>query len=232
MNSDLKKYWEQRTHELRQSMPEIRNRDYNIDEIEEGENIISKINHYLNQYDEVRQFCKRTKIKPFYYLVFLMFSFCFILIGYFDKYLTLILATIYPLFMTFRSLKYYDDQDEENRIEVIHWLKYWIFYSVFINIESLFGNFFKRFYFIFKIIILLNCFKINSKLTIYIYDFCENIYLKYESFIKGFFKNVYEHLTETKNELEEKRKKMKGENDNDISKLGANLGVELIKKLY
>ena len=228
MSSDLKKYWEKRTHEFRQSMPEIRSKDFMIDEQEEGENIISKINRYLNKYDEIRQFCRRTKIKPFYYLVFLIFSLCFILIGYFDKYLTLILATIYPLFMTFKSLKYYDVEDEENRIEVIHWLKYWIFYSVFINIESLFGNFFKRFYFIFKIIILLNCFPINSKLTIYIYQTCENIYLKYESFIKSFFQNVYDHLTETKNELEEKRKKIKDEHKDEI----ANLGVEIIKKLY
>ena len=226
MSSDLKKYWEKKTHELRQSMPEIRT--ISIDEEEEGESYISKINRYLNQYDEIKQFCRRTKIKPFYYLVFLIFSLCFILIGYFDKYLTLILATIYPLFMTFKSLKYYDVEDEENRIEVIHWLKYWIFYSVFINIESLFGNFFKRIYFIFKIIILLNCFPINSKLTLYIYQICENIYLKYESFIKSFFQNVYDHLTETKNELEEKRKKIKDENKNEI----AQLGVEIIKKLY
>ena len=228
MSSDLKKYWEKKTYELRQSMPEIRNKEYTIDEEEEGESYINKINRYLNQYDEIKQFCRRTKIKPFYYLVFLIFSLCFILIGYFDKYLTLILATIYPLFMTFKSLKYYDVEDEENRIEVIHWLKYWIFYSVFINIESLFGNFFKRFYFIFKIIILLNCFPINSKLTIYIYQTCENIYLKYESFIKSFFQNVYDHLTETKNELEEKRKKIKDENKDGI----AQLGVEIIKKLY
>ena len=226
MSSNLKKYWEKKTHELRQSMPEIRT--ISIDEEEEGESYISKINRYLNQYDEIKQFCRRTKIKPFYYLVFLIFSLCFILIGYFDKYLTLILATIYPLFMTFKSLKYYDDEDEENRIEVIHWLKYWIFYSVFINIESLFGNFFKRIYFIFKIIILLNCFPINSKLTMYIYQACENIYLKYESFIKSFFQNVYDHLTETKNELEEKRKKIKDENKDGI----AQLGVEIIKKLY
>jgi hypothetical protein len=228
MSSDLKKYWEKKTYELRQSMPEIRNKEYTIDEEEEGESYISKINRYLNQYDEIKQFCRRTKIKPFYYLVFLMFSLCFILIGYFDKYLTLILATIYPLFMTFKSLKYYDVEDEENRTEVIHWLKYWIFYSVFINIESLFGNFFKRFYFIFKIIILLNCFPINSKLTTYIYQTCENIYLKYESFIKSFFKNVYDHLTETQNEIKAKGKKIKAENQNEI----ANLGVEIIKKLY
>ena len=228
MTSDLKKYWEKRTYAGRQSMPEIRSKDFNIDEIEEGENIITKINRYLNQYDEIKQFCRRTKIKPFYYLVFLICSLCFILIGYFDKYLTLILATIYPLFMTFKSLKYYDVEDEENRIEVIHWLRYWIFYSVFINIESLFGNFFKRFYFIFKIIILLNCFPINSKLTTIIYQACENIYLKYESFIKSFFQNVYDHLTETKNEIDEKRKKIQAENQNEI----ANLGVEIIKKLY
>ena len=107
-------------------------------------------------------------------------------------------------------------------------MKYWIFYSVFINIESLFGNFFKRIYFIFKIIILLNCFPINSKFTIIIYQACENIYLKYESFIKSFFQNVYDHLTETKNEIDEKRKKIQAENQNEI----ANLGVEIIKKLY
>ena len=31
MTSDLKKYWEKKTYELRQSMPEIRNKEYTID---------------------------------------------------------------------------------------------------------------------------------------------------------------------------------------------------------
>ena len=242
MSSKLKKYWE-KTETLRQSMPEIINPEFikEFQDFEEGETYYSKINKILNSYKEINYICKKTKIKPFYYLILLIVSLCFIVVGYFGKHLTIILATLYPLFMTFKSLNNYDDEDEQNRIKVIHWLKYWVFYCVFLNFEGLFGNLFQRFYFIFKIVILLHCFPINSKLTEWIYNNCLGIVKKYGTIIEDFFKNVYEHLTESKKELEEKRKKKRKKNDDDdedenlgnmLKEKGGKAAMDLLKNLY
>ena len=207
--SKIKEYWE-KSKRVRQSMPKIIppiSREFL--ELEEGETYIDKINKKCLEYQEVKYVCKKTHIKPFYYLIFVMFALSFILIGYFDKYLTLILATIYPLFMTFKALQYYNENDKANKTEIIHWLKYWIFYCVFLNFESLFGYLFRRVYFFFKIIFLINCFPINSRLTIWIYNSCKEIVVKYEKIIVDNFKNVYQHLTQSKKELE-KQKFIKG----------------------
>ena len=68
---------------------------------------------------------------------------CFILIGYFSTKLTIIIATFYPLFMTFKLLKDVEDINDEKRKEIIHWLKYWIFFCVFLIFECFFGVFLK-----------------------------------------------------------------------------------------
>ena len=211
----MKKYWE-KSKEFRQSMPDIipdMSKDFL--EIKEGDSYIDKINKKFLQYQEVKYVYKKTKIKPFYYLIFIIIALSFILIGYFDKYLTLILATIYPLFMTFKALQYSEEKDIQSKIEVIHWLKYWIFFCVFLNFESLFGYLFRRVYFVFKIIFLLNCFPINSRLTIWIYNTCKEIVIKYEKIIVDFFKNIYQHITQTKKELEKKREAIKNKNKKD-----------------
>lgn len=211
----MKKYWE-KSKEFRQSMPEIipdMSKDFL--ELKEGDSYIDKINKKFLQYQEVKYVYKKTKIKPFYYLIFIIIALSFILIGYFDKYLTLILATIYPLFMTFKALQYSEEKDIQSKIEVIHWLKYWIFFCVFLNFESLFGYLFRRVYFVFKIIFLLNCFPINSRLTIWIYNTCKEIVIKYEKIIVDFFKNIYQHITQTKKELEKKREAIKNKNKKD-----------------
>ena len=219
MKSKFKKYWE-KTKAFRESMPQIIDPKFKEEffDLKEGESYIGKLNSMLLKYDEIRYVCKKTKIKPFYYLLLILFALSFILIGYFDKYLTIIMATIYPLLMTFKALQSYDEKNSKNKIEVIHWLKYWVFYTVFLIFESLFGYLFRRFYFFFKIIILLNCFPINSVVTSWIYNNCLKIVRTHEEIIVEFFKNVYAHIIGAKNELEkkreERRKKLKKDDDN------------------
>ena len=238
--SKFKEYWE-KTKKVRQSMPEIIPEfSKEFLELEEGETYIDKINKKLLQYQEIKYVHKKTKIKPFYYLILFILALSFILVGYFDKYLTLILATLYPLFMTFKALQYYDEFDNKSKIEVVHWLKYWIFYCVFLNFESLFGYLFRRVYFFFKIIFLINCFPINSKLTIWIYNTCLEIVIKYEKKIVTFFKNVYQHLTQTKKEIEKKREAAQKNNkkDDDYQEKignfikGGKATFEVIKNMY
>ena len=245
----LKKYFE-KTEGLRQSMQEIIPAFYKeFQDLEEGETYIDRINKKLLSYQEIKYIYKKTRIKPFYYLILLIFAFSFILVGYFDKYLTLIIATIYPLFMTFKVLQllqYYEELDppKQNQVKtlLIHWLKYWVFYCAFLNFESLFGYLFKKFYFLFKIIILLSCFPVNSKLTIWIYNTSLGLVRKYEAIITNFFRNVYDHLIESKKEIEAKRelnkqnKKADEYEDGNIGDLlkekGGNVAFNLLKNIY
>ena len=193
---------------LRKSMEEIIPPFYKeFQDPEKGETLIDRINEKLHSYiEEIKYICEKIRINPFYYLILfilLILAFSFILVGYFDKYLTIIITTIYPLFMTFKMLQllqYYEELDspKQNQVKtlLIHWLKYWVFYCAFLNFESLFGYLFKKFYFLFKIIILLSCFPVNSKLIFFIYNTLPGYVRKYERIITNFFKNVYDHLIE------------------------------------
>ena len=238
MTSKLKDYWK-KTEGLRQSMPEIVPEFYkDIFDLKEGETYFDKINKKLLEYEEVKYVCKKTKIKPFYYLILVIIALSFILVGYFSKYLTLLLATIYPLFMTFKALQYSDENEKKEQI--IHWLKYWIFYCVFLNFECCFGNFFKNFYFFFKIIFLISCFPLNSRLTAWIYNTCLGIVRKYEPVIVSFCKNVYEHIVESNEDKIAALQKMK-KKDDDLDNInladyikdnGGKAALNIMKKIY
>lgn len=238
MTSKLKDYWK-KTERLRQSMPEIVPEFYkDIFDLKEGESYIDKINKKLLEYEEVKNICRKTKIKPFYYLILVIIALSFILVGYFSKFITLLLATIYPLFMTFKALQY-SDVNKENE-QILHWLKYWIFYCVFLNFECFFGKFFKNFYFFFKIIFLISCFPLNSRLTKWIYNTCVGIVRKYEPVIVSFCKNVYEHIVESNEDKIAALQKIKKKDDDFdnttlgdyIKNSGGKAALNIIKKIY
>ena len=238
MTSKLKDYWK-KNEGLRQSMPEIIPEfSKEIFDSKEEESYFDKINKKLLEYEEIKYVCKKTKIKPFYYLILVMIALSFILVGYFSKYLTLLLATIYPLFMTFKVLQ--NSDENEKKEQIIHWLKYWIFYCVFLNFECFFGNFFKNFYFFFKIIFLISCFPLDSRLTAWIYNTCLGIVRKYEPVIVSFCKNVYEHIVESNEDkiaALQKIKKKDDDYDNTtlgdyIKNNGGKAALNLMKKIY
>ena len=121
-------------------MPEIQTA-FILDEEEENKEISfkQKINRKLNKYKEIKAFCKFTYIEPFYYLIILSVLLVFVIVGFFDNYITILLATFYPLYMSFKALKFrlgeekpdgsiYDDEDEKN--DIIRWLCYWICYCI------------------------------------------------------------------------------------------------------
>ena len=114
--------------------------------------------------------------------------------------MSLSFSTVYPLFMTFKALQYYDIHDSESKEEVVHWLKYWIFYGVLLNFETWFSFLLKQFYTFCKIILLINCFPIKSGLLEYIYSIILNFFSRYEKMIIKFTHNVYEHLIDENNE--------------------------------
>ena len=185
------------------SMHQIRNPKYGKELKEEEEEKIElsfyeRINKKFLQYKEIKIFYKKTKIPPFYFFAIILTFLGLIIINVFNKNLSLSFSTVYPLFMTFKSLQYYDIDDSESKEEVVHWLKYWIFYSVLLNIETWFSYFLKQFYIFCKIILLLNCFPVKSGMLDYFYSIILSFFIKYEKMIIGFTQNVYDHLIEEK----------------------------------
>ena len=240
-NSEIRKNYFQKTEKYRQSMdnilPEIF-KDPDVMDVKENKTIIDKINIKLMEINEIKYICKKTKIKPFYYLILLAIVFFFILIGYFSTKLTIVVATFYPLFMTFKLLKDIEDIDEEKKREILHWLKYWIFFCVFLLFECFFGIFLKKkIYFIFKVIFLISCFPLDSRLTNWIYNNCRNLVLTYEPGIVEYCKNVYEHILDLKHEkmkdidinMKKKDDDNKGTGFEDIKKKAA---MKLLEKIY
>lgn len=185
----------------------------------ENKTIIDIINEKLMKINEIRYICQKTKIKPFYYLIILIIICFFILIGYFSTNLTIIIATFYPLFMTFKLLKDVEDINDEKRKEIIHWLKYWIFFCVFLIFECFFGRYLKKkIYFILKVIFLISCFPMESITTKWIYNSCSDLVRKYEPDIVSKCKNIYEHLLDLKSEkMNELNKEKNSDEPNDIN---------------
>ena len=170
------------------SMHQIRKEDYGKEvreELMEKKELscYEKINEKLLGIDEVKRCYKKIKIPPFYVLLILITTLGLIIIRIFNKNISLSFSTVYPLFMTFKAIQYYDKEDSESKKEVVHWLKYWVFYSALLNIETLFSFILKEFYTFCKIILILNCFPIKSGLLDYIYSLIFSFFSKYEEFI-------------------------------------------------
>ena len=226
-----------KTEQFRQSMDNIQPIKMYEEALDQKteESFFDKINKKLYQYKEIKFICKKTKIKPFYYLILFCVCLVFVVIGYFGKYVTLLIATIYPLFMTFKTLHNSRslEENEDRKKEIVHWLKYWVFYCVFLNFEGIFGNYFKKVYFLIKIIFLISCFTIESRLTSLIYSFFRNLAIKYESYIVGFFKNITAH---NQDKIDEIKKYVKKDGQNSgyfgdvIKEAGKQASINFIKK--
>ena len=171
------------------SMHLMRNNDFEKEfkEIKE-KSCCEKINDYLLKYKELKKFYKLTGVPPVYILSLLAIILVVILTNLFKKNLSLSLATIYPLFMTFKTLQHYDQTNLKRKKEFIHWLKYWIVYGILLNFESLFSFFLKEFYTFLKIIAVLNCFPVVSSILEWIYSIILNFLMKMVYYFKVFQK--------------------------------------------
>ena len=184
------------------SMKNIRVQNYDQDFVlvPKELSLYEKINRYLKKIKEIRILSKYTKIPPFYFLLVLLLFIGYILLKLFINNLSLSLATVYPLFMTFKSLQNYDSHDSEGRQKVVHWLKYWILYSCFLNFESWFGHFLKLFYTFLKLFFLMGSFPVESSILEWTYSIIFNFFCKYEEIIESFYKKVKQNLLEENNE--------------------------------
>jgi len=131
-----KKEGGKKNYDIRASLPQF-NRPHNIFEeeeekqqeqenkmIQENQNQLSfseKINRNLLKYKEIKLIYKKTGIAPAYLVYILFICLFFILIGYLEVYLTFLIANLYPMYISYKTLQ----NEAASKSDIIQWLTYW-----------------------------------------------------------------------------------------------------------
>jgi receptor expression-enhancing protein 5/6 len=100
-----------------------------------------------------------------------------VFIGYFDKYITLLVAVVYPAYFSIKAIETDDKEDDKQ------WLTYWVVFACFTVFDSFAGAFLQYipFYFFIKLVFLIWCFLPNTRGAAVIYNrFLITCFKKYE----------------------------------------------------
>jgi len=80
-----------------------------------------RINLNLLKYKEIKLICDKTGAQPAVLVYVLSICLVFILIGYLQSYLTVLIATLYPMYISIKTLQ----NPESTKENVTQWLTYW-----------------------------------------------------------------------------------------------------------
>ena len=215
-----------KTEELRSSQPDIKVGDGYREKFlqEEKISIIEKINMKLGKNRTIVKICNKLKIEPIYLALIFIVPILILLLTFFS-FTTRMITTLYPLYMSFKTLQYevnkskkdgklYKQEDEDN--DTTQWLSYWLLYSFVMNSELLLGSLVDSIllYKFLKFLFLLSCFLPQIKLSVIIYKyFTSKLYSLYgenfENFILNLFSNKKNDETrDTHDSSDVKRKKV------------------------
>ena len=186
-----------KTKEFRQSQPELKRKKDFVEKYMPGDTFFVKINKYLMQYKIINKICIKLKIDPIYILIILLIPIIILLFMYFT-FTTTMIALIYPLYMSFKTLQKKSFIVESEDVETTRWLSYWLIYAFINNTECIFWKFLEKIkiYNLVKFIFLILCFIPRVQLSVYIYNFITaKIFDKYgEKFEKNtveFFRRMF-----------------------------------------
>ena len=204
---------------------------------QEKTTIIEKINKKLIKSRPVQKICKKLKIEPIYLLLIFLTPIIILLFTFFT-FTTTMISTLYPLYMSFKTLQYqvnrprddgriYKKEDEDN--DTTQWLSYWLLYAFVNNSECILGSLVDKIplYKLFKFIFLLLCFLPQVQLSVIIYNYITSkLYVLYgENFEKNMVGLMRKIFSNNKNEDETndddsplKNEDSKELNDNDFVK--------------
>ena len=161
------------------------------------DSLLVKINKFLMQYKIINKICIKLRIDPIYIIIALLIPIIILLFKYFTFTITLI-ALIYPLYMSFKTLQKKSFIVESEDVETTRWLSYWLIYAFINNTECIFWKFLEKIkiYNLIKFIFLILCFVPKVQLSVYIYNFITaKIFDKYgEKFEKNmveFFRRIF-----------------------------------------
>lgn len=99
------------------SMPNLI-RPKNVFKVLDDESSTS-LNDRLMKYKEFKMIYNKTKIQPIYFFYSLIICLVLIFIGFLESYLTLLISTLYPLYISIKSLQGGSKED------IKQWLTYW-----------------------------------------------------------------------------------------------------------
>jgi receptor expression-enhancing protein 5/6 len=121
----------------------------------ENDESLSLYDKWMEQMNLIQE---KTGIKGNYVIGFLLASILIVSLGYFERFITNLVGTVYPAFWTMKSIESKGDDDK-------HWLTYWVVFACFTIIDIFSGFILKfiPFYFFLKIIFLIWLFMPNSK---------------------------------------------------------------------
>ena len=214
----------EKTKEFRSSQPDIKvKQDYQDKYLQVEKNtIIERINIQLGKNRKILKICNKLNIAPIYLALMFIVPIIILLLTFFS-FTTKMLTTLYPLYMTFKTLQYevnkskkdgkiYKQEDEDN--DTTQWLSYWLLYSFVINSECLLGSLVNKIplYTLLKFIFLICCFIPQVKLSVIIYNyFTSKLYTLYgenfENFISNLFSNKKSDEEEESKNLSDIKKK-------------------------
>ena len=186
-----------KTKEFRQSQPELKRKKDFVAKYFEPDTLLVKINGCLMQYKIINKICIKLKIDPIYILIILLIPIIILLFMYFT-FTTTMIALIYPLYMSFKTLQKKSFNAELDDAETTRWLSYWLIYAFINNTECIFWKFLEKIkiYNLVKFIFLILCFIPRVQLSVYIYNFITaKIFDKYgDKFEKNtveFFRRIF-----------------------------------------
>jgi receptor expression-enhancing protein 5/6 len=106
----------------------------------------------------------------------------FVFIGYFDKYITLLVSCVYPAYFSIKAIETDDKEDDKQ------WLTYWVVFAAFTVFDSFAGAFLQYIplYFFIKLVFLIWCFLPNTRGAAVIYNnFLIKCFKRYEKDLDG-----------------------------------------------
>jgi hypothetical protein len=222
--SRVKKNKFEKTEELRQSQPELRNIEYEEQYLQkENLSYIERINIELAKNRTILKICKKFKLDPIYLLLMILVPIIILLLTFFT-FTTTMISTLYPLYCSLKTLQYqvnkskvegklYKKEDEDNN--TTQWLSYWLAYAFVINTECILGFLVdKIIYKLMKFLFFIACFLPQIQLSVIIYNyFTGKLYRLYGETLEN---SVLRFLTKSSsNEIRENGNSNNNENDVD-----------------
>ena len=215
--SKVKKNKFEKSEELRQSQPELRNIEYEEQYLQkENLSYIEIINIELAKNRTIHKICKKFKLDPIYLLLMILVPILILLLTFFT-FTTTMISTLYPLYCSLKTLQYqvnkskvdgklYKKEDEDSN--TTQWLSYWLMYAFVINTECILGSLVdKIFYKLLKFFFFIACFLPQIKLSVIIYTyFTGKLYRLYgenleNSVLKFMGNSSSNHIKEDENSI-------------------------------
>ena len=216
MQKDSKKGKNQNNNNLSQSQPDmtIPSRKRYIPR----DGFFFEFNNALLEYKIITKICIKLQIDPIYILLICLIPIIILLFTYFTFTCTMI-AIIYPLYKSFKTLHKKSFNTESEDAETIKWLSYWLVYAFINNTECIFWKFLEKikYYNLMKFIFLILCFLPQIQLSVIIYNYITRKIFdlygeKFEKIVVEVFRRIFGGKKKENNSINDdnifKRKKM------------------------